>query len=50
MLDDSVKNVIRFAIHRHVTSEGKENTIMEIKDGQKVVIANVLYVPSMTSN
>lgn len=50
MLDESLKNVIRFADGRRVTSEGKGNIVVVRKDGQKAMISDILYVPFMTSN
>lgn len=49
-LDESIKKVIRSANGRHVTLSGKVNIATVRKDGKRVSIADVLYVPSMTSN
>ncbi|XP_050918628.1 uncharacterized protein LOC127136066 [Lathyrus oleraceus] len=50
MLGESVKKEIRFVDERHFTSEEKGNIKVVIKDGQKAVIIDVLYAPSITSN
>ncbi|KAI5445598.1 hypothetical protein KIW84_013716 [Lathyrus oleraceus] len=49
-LDESVKKVTRFVNGRHVTSSGKGNIVVVRKDGKRVTITGILYVPSMTSN
>ena len=49
-LDESVEKVIKFADGKHITSGGKGDIFVVRKDGRKVSITDVLYVPSITSN
>lgn len=49
-LDESLKKDIKFSDGRHVTSGGKGNIYVVRRDGQKAIIIDVLYVPSMISN
>ncbi|XP_050878702.1 uncharacterized protein LOC127082500 [Lathyrus oleraceus] len=49
-LDESVKKVIKFTDGRHITSEGRGNIVVVRRNGQRVSITDILYLPSMTSN
>ncbi|GAU22886.1 hypothetical protein TSUD_376970 [Trifolium subterraneum] len=49
-LDESITRGIRFADNSQVNSAGIGSILVKRKDGQEVVITDVLYVPSMKSN
>ncbi|XP_050902351.1 uncharacterized protein LOC127112805 [Lathyrus oleraceus] len=50
MLDESVEKVIKFADGNSITSNGKGDISIVIRDGRKSSVTDVLYVPSITSN
>ncbi|XP_050916694.1 uncharacterized protein LOC127131844 [Lathyrus oleraceus] len=43
-IDESVEKMIKFADGRHITSGGKGDIFVVIKDGRKASITDVLYV------
>lgn len=49
-LDEAVGRSSHFTDNNMVTSNGMGNIRVKKKDGQEVIISNVLYVPSMSSN
>ncbi|XP_019465426.1 PREDICTED: uncharacterized protein LOC109363629 [Lupinus angustifolius] len=50
ILDESTKRKVKFVDHNAVSVEGIGKVMMQRKNGKKVCIFNVFYVPKMRSN
>lgn len=49
-ISPSLKNKVKFANINTLSDEGIVDVLIRIKDGEKSVISNMLYIPGMKSN